>query len=218
VVLCVVTPYSLVAVYRTFRRSVAIVNVISYFLCVWCLKFGSYCGPLCHDSEQSGSCLPDVSEERSYCKRHLIFTCFFFRFFYIIRILSLHCYLPSQSVGNYLLQYVLRLSFYASLSSLNTAFCYVSSSVRIPAECYPSFPIRVVPAPSRNKCFLLIHLYVLGLKRGTKTVFILGFIVQLDSTYWFWYFYYLLSTCFGNPISHLSQLRLSNSAMTRINV
>jgi hypothetical protein len=42
---------------------------------------------------------------------------------------------------------------------------------------------------------------------------VMGFIVQLDSTYWFWCFYYLHSTCFGNLIS-----RLSNSAMIGLTV
>jgi hypothetical protein len=38
-----------------------------------------------------------------------------------------------------------------------------------------------------------------------RVSWIIGFIVQPDNTYWFWCFYYLHCTCFGNLISHLQE-------------
>jgi hypothetical protein len=51
-----------------------------------------------------------------------------------------------------------------------------------------------------------------------RVSWIMGFIVQLDKTYWFWCFYYLHFTCFGNLISHLQESQLSNSAMIGLTV
>jgi len=106
VVLCVMRPYSLVAVYPTFRRNVVIGNVITHFFVLL-----PYSEPTFHS------------------------------------FLSASCELP-------LIFFRLPTSLFLSISRMSLPYStYVASSVRIPAECYPSLPVRAVRASCRNKCF-----------------------------------------------------------------